>query len=134
MRQGRPTVRGRFVQVEPRLSLTAASADRWIPIRPGSEGLMVMGIGQVLLREGEVVLPAADRAAFEKFYFGASFEQIAIATQVPKDQLVQTAREFLHAAAPLAIGGGMAAAQTNGTGVLAAINGLNILIGNIGRP
>ena len=95
---------------------------------------MAMGIGQVILREGDVVLPVKQRTAFEKFYFGASLEQIAIATQVPKDHLITTAREFLNAAAPLAIGGGMAAAQTNATDVLAAVNGLNILVGNIGRP
>nr|MBA3967679.1 molybdopterin-dependent oxidoreductase [Nitrospirales bacterium] len=43
-RQGRPMVRGRFIQVEPRLSLTAANADRWIPLRPGTEGLLALGI------------------------------------------------------------------------------------------
>jgi anaerobic selenocysteine-containing dehydrogenase len=40
MRQGRPGVRGTFVQVEPRMSLTGASADEWVPIRSGTEGLL----------------------------------------------------------------------------------------------
>src|SRR5690606_17944472 len=43
-RQGRPAVRGRFIQVEPRLSLTAANADRWIPLKPGTEGFLALGI------------------------------------------------------------------------------------------
>ena len=44
MRQGRSTVRGKLIQVEPRMSQTGANADQWIPVRPGSEGLLAMGI------------------------------------------------------------------------------------------
>ncbi|MCZ6642744.1 MAG: molybdopterin-dependent oxidoreductase, partial [Gammaproteobacteria bacterium] len=33
-RQGRPDVRGRFVQIEPRMSLSGAAADEWIAARP----------------------------------------------------------------------------------------------------
>ena len=40
MRQGRDTVRGHFTYVGGRMSLTAASADRWMPARPGSEGTL----------------------------------------------------------------------------------------------
>src|ERR1035437_3188074 len=36
-RQGRREVRGRLVQAESRLSITATSADRWLPVRPGPE-------------------------------------------------------------------------------------------------
>ena len=39
MRQGQPGVRGKFVQVEPRMSQTGASADEWVPARPGTEGV-----------------------------------------------------------------------------------------------
>ena len=34
MRQGRPGIRGEFVQVEPRMSLTGANADEWVPSGP----------------------------------------------------------------------------------------------------
>jgi hypothetical protein len=36
-RQGRPGLRGRLVQAESRFSVTAQSADQWLPVRPGSE-------------------------------------------------------------------------------------------------
>ena len=36
-RQGRPGVRGLFWHAESRLSPTAATADRWLPVRPGTE-------------------------------------------------------------------------------------------------
>ena len=34
MRQGRPAMRGKFVQVEPRMSQTGANADEWVPVSP----------------------------------------------------------------------------------------------------
>ena len=33
MRQGRPGIRAKFVQVEPRMSQTGANADEWVPVR-----------------------------------------------------------------------------------------------------
>jgi anaerobic selenocysteine-containing dehydrogenase len=36
-RQGRPGVRGKLVQAESRFSVTASSADQWLPIRPGAD-------------------------------------------------------------------------------------------------
>ncbi len=134
MRQGRPTVRGRFVQVEPRLSITAASADRWIPIRPGTEGLLAVGIGQVILKEGRSRLAKADRNRFERFYSAFPLDQISTETGIATETILKLAEEFSTAAAPLALGGGMAAAQTNGTDSLMAINALNLLVGNLGRP
>jgi anaerobic selenocysteine-containing dehydrogenase len=134
MRQGRPTVRGRFVQVEPRLSLTAAGADRWIPIRPGTEGLLAIGLGQVILKEGQSRLAKGDRSGLERFYNSFSLDRISAETGIAKEVILKLAEEFSTAAAPLAIGGGMAAAQTNGTDTLRAVNALNLLVGNLGRP
>src|SRR3954468_16290263 len=51
MRQGRPGIRGAFVQVEPRMSLTGASADEWVAIRPGTEGVLALGLAHVIMRE-----------------------------------------------------------------------------------
>ena len=133
MRQGRSGIRGRFVQIEPRLSLTAANADRWIPIRPGTEGLLALGIGQVILNEGRSRLSASMRARFARPFSIYSLDRIAAATEVPEDEILRIAREFARASAPLAIAGGMAAAQTNGTWQLMAVNAINVLVSNIGQ-
>ncbi|HZR47750.1 MAG TPA: molybdopterin-dependent oxidoreductase [Candidatus Manganitrophaceae bacterium] len=134
MRQERPRVRGQLIQVEPRLSLTAASADRWVPIRPGTEGLLAVAIGQVILNEGRSLLPKGDQKRFHAFYDPFSIEKIAAETEVPSEEIVRLAREFSTAAAPLAIAGGIAAVQTNGTKTIMAVNALNLLAGNLGRP
>ena len=51
LRQGRPGHRGKLVQVESRLSATAAKADEWVPIRPGTEGAFALGIAHILVKE-----------------------------------------------------------------------------------
>ncbi|SMC23121.1 Anaerobic selenocysteine-containing dehydrogenase [Desulfacinum hydrothermale DSM 13146] len=40
-----------FVHVEPRCSLTASKADRWIACNPGTEAALALGIAHVLIRE-----------------------------------------------------------------------------------
>jgi hypothetical protein len=51
-RQGRAGRRGKLVQVEPRLSITAASADEWISVAPGTEAIFALGVAAVLASEG----------------------------------------------------------------------------------
>src|SRR5207253_8231307 len=62
MRQGRPGVRGRFVQVEPRMSQTGANADEWVAIRPGTEGILALGLAHVILSAKLRPANAAGRA------------------------------------------------------------------------
>ena len=40
---------GRFVAVEPRLSLTGANADEWVAIKPGSEMALALGMAHVIV-------------------------------------------------------------------------------------
>ena len=42
--------RGKLVQIESRLSATAAKADEWIRVNPGTEGVLALGIAGVLVR------------------------------------------------------------------------------------
>src|ERR1041384_6646118 len=59
MRRGNPQKRGYFIQFEPRMSATAAKADEWIPIRPGTEGLVALAIGRLVAEaKGGEVPPA----------------------------------------------------------------------------
>jgi anaerobic selenocysteine-containing dehydrogenase len=134
MRQGRRGRRGRFLQIEPRLSLTAANADQWIPIKPGTEGLLALGIGQVLLSEGRARLPKSQLRLYENFYGSVALETVGMETEIPLSHIKDMARAFADAESPLAIGGGPACAHTNAFETQAAIQGLNALVDNINRP
>ena len=48
MRQGKPGQRGKFVQVEARMSQTGANADEWVPVNPGTEGVLALGMAHVI--------------------------------------------------------------------------------------
>jgi len=48
MRQGKLNGRGYLVQFEPRMSMTAANADEWVPVHPGTEGLVALAIGKLV--------------------------------------------------------------------------------------
>src|SRR5690606_33520494 len=68
-RQGRPGMRGTYWHVGPRMDGSAANADKWLPITPGTEGLVALAMAQVMVSEGLV-----DQAAAERAYSGISLD------------------------------------------------------------
>ncbi|MEX2599758.1 MAG: molybdopterin-dependent oxidoreductase [Dehalococcoidia bacterium] len=138
-RQGANRQRGRFVQVDTRYSMTAAAADRWMWVRPGTEGLMAMAMIHTIVSEGlgdpdvANALTGGQGAGALSAY---SPSAVAAETGVDADDIVQLARTFANPAnqPALAIGGGSAAAHTNGTFNLTAIYSLNLLVGSVNQP
>ena len=122
--------RGRFVHVEPRMSLTAANADEWVPISPGSEGLMALAIAQVIIRDGLRKNVAAPEFLGESIDNYAP-EKIAHKADVSAQAIIRIAHEFAAAERPMAIGGGSAFATECGRSNMMAINFLNVLSGNL---
>jgi anaerobic selenocysteine-containing dehydrogenase len=136
MRQGHPQTRGTFVQLEPRMSQTGANADEWIPIRPGSEGVLALGLARVILADHERTPDAASAAgrAVEGWTDGLSQfspEQVEKITGVPARIVQRLAGEFLTYRG-VAIVGGAPLAHTNGLFTALAVNALNALVGNVG--
>jgi anaerobic selenocysteine-containing dehydrogenase len=127
LRKGKSTgKRGILVQFEPRLSQTAAAADYWIPILPGSEGLAALGIGRAAAELIGGTLPA--------LYQNIDLAKIAQATGVSAEIYRTMAGLFKSAAHPLAIPGSGALAAANGLEAAAAVLALNLLAGNAGKP
>src|SRR2546425_5534954 len=48
---GRDASMAKFVHVSPRLSLTGMSADEWIAVAPGAEGMLALAMAHVIVRE-----------------------------------------------------------------------------------
>lgn len=53
MRRGRAT-RGKVVVFDPRQGITGSKADEWIPIKPGTDAALALGMANVLIRSGLV--------------------------------------------------------------------------------
>jgi len=51
MRRGQKGRRGSVVYIGPRLSPTASKADEWVPVKPGTEGVLALGLAHVLIKE-----------------------------------------------------------------------------------
>ncbi len=52
-----------FVYVGPRLSLTAGNSDEWLPAKPGTEGILALGIAHAVLDragESDATLPSTE--------------------------------------------------------------------------
>ena len=117
--------RGRFVHVEPRMSLTAANADEWLPAVAGSEYVVALAMAQVIIREGLV----KNQISYDfdgKPVDAYAPEQVAAQTDIPAEKIIRIAREFAASARPLAIGVGGAATK--------AVGFLNNLVGNTNKP
>jgi anaerobic selenocysteine-containing dehydrogenase len=52
MRQGIPGQRTKLVQIDPRYGVSAARADEWVQVRPGTDGALALGLAHVLIRDG----------------------------------------------------------------------------------
>jgi anaerobic selenocysteine-containing dehydrogenase len=125
LRQGNPNQRGRFVQFEPRMSQTAAKADEWVPIKPGTEALIVLAIGRLAAEARGLSLPPA--------FANVDVKDAASKADVSPDALQRLADKFNKAARPLAIPGGAALGQSNGLQTAQAVLALNTFLGNLGK-
>ncbi|MCG6906628.1 MAG: molybdopterin-dependent oxidoreductase [Desulfobacteraceae bacterium] len=131
---------GKVVQVEARLSTTAAKADRWMPVNPGSEAALAMGLAHVILREKlyQRDFIKHHTEGFDEWQKGVlagyAPDAVAAVSGVPAAEIEALAREFARARKPLAICG---RGQGNTPGSLAesmAVHALNALVGNLQRP
>ncbi len=129
---------GTLVVVDPRRTETADRADRWVPIRPGTDPALLLAMVQALFDDGLVDLgDAAPHVAGvdEVAAAVASFTPEAVTgfTGVPADTIRGLAREF--AAADRAVAYGRIGTHTVPFGTLAAwaVDVLNTVTGNLDR-
>ena len=145
LRRSRLDMRVRVVQIEPRLSVTGGKADEWVPIRPGTEGALALGMAHVMIDEGLVDSRFIEQSTFgfddwtgddgthhlgfrNKVLQEYSPEAVAEIANVPADVVHRLAIEFGKSRRPLAIG-------TRGRLLdQMAIHSLNALAGNIRIP
>jgi molybdopterin-containing oxidoreductase family iron-sulfur binding subunit len=120
--------RGVLVQIESKMTLTGANADRWIAIRPGTEGILALGVIHALGAAG-LALPA-DAAAVSKAY---DAERVSKDTGVSVEQINKLAALLKERTPSLVIAGGAAEGYAHGSQNAAAIALLNSVLGNVGK-
>ncbi|HET7214734.1 MAG TPA: molybdopterin-dependent oxidoreductase [Terriglobia bacterium] len=139
MRQGRPGQRGKFVQVDVRVSQTGANADEWVYAKPGTEGLLALGFAHVILNEKLRPADAAGEAGRQIDGWSSGLpdhtpEAVAKLTGVDSRKIERLAREMAAHSPAVTLIGGAPLAQTNGLANALAANALNALLGSVGKP
>lgn len=143
--------KSRVVQIEPRLSNTAAKATRWVPINPGTEAALAMGLAHVIVRESLYHREFVDNHSFGFLDWtdggGTSHkgfkrllleeygpDKVAAITGIDKNAIFRLAAEFARAKRPIAVCGRGQGDQPGAIGEFMAVQALNALVGNINRP
>jgi anaerobic selenocysteine-containing dehydrogenase len=126
----------KLYQVEPRLSNTAANADKWIPINPGTESDLALGLCAVIIKNN----------LFDSSNFKGGFNRFAIMVQkeyspakvakicgIKAGDIEKIALLFAKAKMPIAIPGKGRGKNGQNLKEFAAVHTLNCLVGNLNQ-
>ena len=150
-RSGNSRKRTTVVQIEPRLSNTAAKADSWYPVNPGTEAALALGLAHVIIKESlyDPVFIENHSFGFEnwsdftgKTHMGfkhlvlAKYTPAAVAriTGLAAEKIVKLGRAFARAKRPLAVWGRGKGTMSGSLYECMAVHALNALVGNINKP
>ena len=148
---GAERTRPRFVQVDTRFSRTAARAHEWIAVRPGTHGVLALGIAYVLIKEElydhgfvsrhvsgfEDGVDAAGRVreGFRSMVLRHyRTEEVSTITGVPVERVVSLAKSLVEAERAIVVCGADVMHAPDGLLSGLAVHSLNVLTGNINRP
>jgi anaerobic selenocysteine-containing dehydrogenase len=148
--QERTGKKAKIVQVDTRFSVTAAKADEWIPIKPGTYGILALGIAYVIIREklydedfirrhtsGFGASPGGDGRTpgfLQKVMEEYRPDTVSVVTGVPIDTILRVAKEFAQNKPAVAVVDRNTASYSNGTFNACAVQCVNALVGGIDAP
>ncbi|MFB3884502.1 MAG: molybdopterin-dependent oxidoreductase [Thermodesulfobacteriota bacterium] len=132
--------RTKVVVINPRYSVTAAKADQWIPINPGTDGALAMAIAHVIISE-----ELYDKAFVKDWTVGfEAYKERVVSQYGPKEvskitgiepeAIQKLAREFAETRPAIALRGKESIDWPDGSFTSYAIFCLNALVGSIDVP
>ncbi len=142
--------RPRFVQVDTRFSRSAAAAQEWVGVRPGTHATLALGIAYVLIRD-ELIddrFVAERVSGFEDFTDASGrmrngyrslvmrnyrTEEVSAVTGVSVERITSLARAFARTRPAVAVCGSDVTRSPDGLVAGLAVHSLNVLVGNISR-
>ncbi|MGO8954554.1 MAG: molybdopterin dinucleotide binding domain-containing protein, partial [Rhodomicrobium sp.] len=123
--------RGVLIQAEPKMTVTGANADRWIPVRPGSEGVFALALAKALIEDPahSKNVPASIADAVRDY----SKERVTKEAGVPGEVFDRVAALLRERTPSLVLSGPSAEGHAHGAQNAAAIMLLNVVLGNVGK-
>ncbi|NIN09969.1 MAG: molybdopterin-dependent oxidoreductase [Gemmatimonadales bacterium] len=149
--EGEAARRPRFIQVDTRFSRTAARAHEWVGIRPGTHGVLALGIAYILIRDElyDAEFITQHVSGFEDFTDAEGrpqegyrsrvmrhyrTEEVSAITGVPVERITALARVFAASRPAVAVCGSDVMLAPNGLLAGLAVHSLNVLTGSVNRP
>jgi menaquinone reductase, molybdopterin-binding-like subunit len=131
--------RAKVVQIDSMASTTASLADDWIAIKPGTEGILALGLAHVMIEKDwykkEFVQSKTTGLAELRALLNNQYtpDQVAKETEVSKETIVTLAKEFSTAKQPVAVWGKGKGEMPVRFFEAQAVHLLNILAGSVNR-
>jgi predicted molibdopterin-dependent oxidoreductase YjgC len=127
------------IVVDPRVTMFAQMADIHLPITPGTDLVLLNAMAHVILKEGLVKQDyiGANTTGFDAFsQLVAQYDPVMAAKicGIDEDTIRHVARVYANAGAAMSIWTMGINQSTHGSDGVAAINNLNLITGNIGKP
>jgi menaquinone reductase, molybdopterin-binding-like subunit len=132
--------RAKLIQIDTMATTTASLADEWIAIKPDTEGVLALGLAQVMVEKGwidtEFIRAKISGLEDLKGLLNKNYtpDQVARETTINPEIIISLARDFSSAKQPIALWG-------KGKGELPvslfeaqAVHLLNLLTGSVNRP
>lgn len=140
LKESRPRTGLKMVHVDARMSQAGKNATEWIQVRPGSMGVLALGMAYVILRDKNfdeefIARYSQDfRGGKEDFQTMVTRDyppdKVSAITGVPAETLLRLARGFSSAKAPLALSGGVSDRSETALFTQWAVASLNTLSGS----
>jgi formate dehydrogenase (NADP+) alpha subunit len=137
----RQAIRGgtKVVVVDPRRVELCRDAHLWLPLKPGTDVALFMGMARVMVEEGlhRPEFIEARTEGFEKFLEvleDFDLDTVERITGVPREDIVRTARMYAENGPALILYTLGITEHSHGTDNVLALANLALLTGNIGKP
>ncbi len=131
---------GRVVVVDPRRTQTARRASEWVPVRPGTDALLLFAILHTLAERGDIRRPPHLRGMVDGLddviAFAAEFspERVADTTGIPAPTIPRLAADLSAAEHPVVYSRIGACTQEFGTLATWLVFVLNVALGSVDAP
>lgn len=128
----RTSPRGVLMAAEPKMTLTGSNADLWVPVKPGTEGVLALAIANVLASRHGLGLSGLPGEVQDQIrsYDAARAAGITGTSEAHINRIADT----LNARSPsLVLAGASAEGHVAGYDSVAAAMMLNIILGNVGE-
>lgn len=120
-RRGRDRLRGTYVAVGSRMNMSSANSDKWLAVRPGTEGWVALAVGNLLAAKG--------KGPWLDFAKSITMDQVVAATGLEADYIQRLADRLATAKKPLVIADSDAGNYVNGVDSLYVIHSLGKMLG-----